>query len=169
MVIYYLYHEYELYENCMERKAVGFFDSKAEVEELINKYQKLPGFEDYPENFYVQEIIIDNLTETSSQTFQIINNKDIYAVHEVKYYKEYDQEVGNLLGCFITLSEAENFVKTLKPKPLSKDIDIYIEISEQKIGLAGWCYGFQKSYYFVDENASYEDWNHNHETNQGKQ
>ena len=60
MIIYYFYHEYELYENCMERKDIGLFVSKAEAKELICKYKKLPGFEDYPENFYIQEITIDD-------------------------------------------------------------------------------------------------------------
>ena len=158
MIIYYLYHEYELYENCMERKDIGLFVSEAEAKELICKYKKLPGFEDYPENFYIQEITIDDLTEDSYETSQSMNNKDIYAVHEVKYYKEHDQECGDLLGCFTTLSKAESFVETIKSKPMCKAIDIYIEISEQKVGLAGWCYGFKKSYYVMDENASY-DWN----------
>ncbi len=142
MVIYYLYHEYELYEDFMESKEIGFFDSMAEVEDLIKKYQVLPGFDLYPDRFFVQPVLLDNLDDDSTQISEALKTKDIYAVYEVKNCEKYDDEVCSLLGCFTTLSKAEAFAESVKFSYTDVDKDISIEIYDQRIGLKGWCYGF---------------------------
>ena len=142
MKIYCLYHEYELYEDFMESKEIGFFDSMAEVEDLIKKYQVLPGFDLYPDRFFVQPVLLDNLSDESSQTSKDLKTKDVYAVYEVKICEKYDDEICSLLGCFTTLSKAESFAESVKLNHTDEEKNISIEIYARKIGLKGWCYGF---------------------------
>jgi len=56
--VYIVEHSYEL-ENCEEIKLIGAFSTEDEAKKIVNKYQKLLGFKDYPDNFFINKYQVD--------------------------------------------------------------------------------------------------------------
>jgi len=54
-------HSYEVGEDGMydETKFIGVYSSLQKAEAVVERYKTLPGFKDYIEHFYINEIKID--------------------------------------------------------------------------------------------------------------
>jgi hypothetical protein len=56
--VFLLEHKYKI-NNYYESKLIGVFSTQKKAEETIIKYQKLPGFKDYPDSFNIEEYYLD--------------------------------------------------------------------------------------------------------------
>lgn len=56
--VFILQHSYEI-DEIEETKIIGIYSSKANAESAIDKFKKLPGFQDYPDYFYIDKYGID--------------------------------------------------------------------------------------------------------------
>jgi len=56
--VYLLQHSYEV-NGIEETKLIGIFRTKEKAIKIIEYYKTLPGFEDYQNDFYVDEYEID--------------------------------------------------------------------------------------------------------------
>ncbi len=56
--VYLLQHTYEV-NGYDETKVIGIYKTKEKAEETIAKLRKLPGFEKYPDAFFVDEYELD--------------------------------------------------------------------------------------------------------------
>jgi hypothetical protein len=59
MKVYLLMHARELEDDAEEIKTLGIYSSEETVEAAILRYRELPGFRDYPEDFFVSEFEVD--------------------------------------------------------------------------------------------------------------
>ena len=57
-VVYLLQHSYEI-EEFDETKIIGIYSTKEKAKEVIEKYNTLPGFKDYPNDFYIDKYELD--------------------------------------------------------------------------------------------------------------
>lgn len=57
--VYVLQHSYELENGYDETKFLGVFSSLEKAESAVLEYKKLPGFKDYPNDFYIDKYEID--------------------------------------------------------------------------------------------------------------
>ncbi|MCM1090827.1 MAG: hypothetical protein NC092_12425 [Butyrivibrio sp.] len=53
--VYLLQHSYEMENGSEETKILGIFSSNLEAEKAIEKYKKLSGFKERPDDFYIDE------------------------------------------------------------------------------------------------------------------
>ena len=57
--VFLLEHSY-ITDNYIEHnKTLGIFSTKDKAEKMISMYRKLPGFSKYPDNFTIDEYILD--------------------------------------------------------------------------------------------------------------
>ncbi len=56
--VFLLQHSYEI-DNYEETKIIGIYTSKNKAELVIQKFQTLPGFKEFPECFYIDEYKLD--------------------------------------------------------------------------------------------------------------
>ncbi len=59
--IYILAHKHKFEDDHEDEKLIGTFFSKKKALEILNDYEKLEGFRDNIEGFYIQECIIDEI------------------------------------------------------------------------------------------------------------
>lgn len=57
--VYYLHHTRDKGTEDEDDKKIGTFGSYQLAEEVINRIKDKPGFIDYPNDFYIDEYIID--------------------------------------------------------------------------------------------------------------
>ena len=61
--IYILFHKVLLKsendEDIYDSKIIGYFSSRELAEKTENEYKHLQGFKDYPDNFFIQEYIVN--------------------------------------------------------------------------------------------------------------
>ncbi|EGL15030.1 MULTISPECIES: hypothetical protein [Paenibacillus] len=56
--VFLLQHSYEI--NQIEyTKTIGIYSTRDKAQDVINKYKELPGFKEYPEDFYIDEYHVD--------------------------------------------------------------------------------------------------------------
>jgi len=56
--VYIVEHSYEN-DDCEEAKLIGVFSTKEKAEQIVKQYKKLPGFKDFPDNFYINKYELD--------------------------------------------------------------------------------------------------------------
>ena len=57
--IYQLHHVYEVDDEGHEDKGLGAYSTREKAQEAIERYRKLPGFGDRPDNFVIYETTLD--------------------------------------------------------------------------------------------------------------
>ena len=68
-VVCVLSHVYIDDEGYKDGKLIGVFSSQEDAETAKLKYQKLPGFRDYSNNFLIEELVVDQETKESLGRF----------------------------------------------------------------------------------------------------
>lgn len=57
--VYVLHHVHEFEDSQEDVKLLGVFSSEAKAKEVIERYKKMPGFQNYPDGFSTDKYIID--------------------------------------------------------------------------------------------------------------
>ena len=154
--LYYINHLYQYYQDPLDpkkryfdKKAIGFFYSKEEAEELIRQYKKLSGFRDYPEGFYIDEYTIDTiyneqlakLIQKSTPTMGV--QEILYSICYCYEEKEGDDEI-EILAFFSTEEKAQKALKLLMEIPELKLIAEQLDVYEENVHRKEWSEGFIK-------------------------
>ena len=63
--VYYLEHIHKISNDNESAKLLGIFSTEENAKKAINKYKKLPGFKDFPDDFIIDKYQI-NETEWNS-------------------------------------------------------------------------------------------------------
>jgi hypothetical protein len=58
-ILYSLTHEYGLPERLDTAKHIGIYISRIEAEAAIRRANQLPGFREHPDNYRINEFILD--------------------------------------------------------------------------------------------------------------
>ncbi|WP_405079899.1 hypothetical protein ACI48J_19825 [Paenibacillus chitinolyticus] len=53
--VFLLQHSYEINQN----ESTKIISTRDKAEEVVHKYKELPGFKEYPEDFYIDEYQVD--------------------------------------------------------------------------------------------------------------
>lgn len=56
--VFLLQHSYEVNE-IEYTKVIGIYSTRNKAQEVISTYKELPGFKEYPEDFYIDEYHLD--------------------------------------------------------------------------------------------------------------
>ncbi|SEG51830.1 hypothetical protein [Paenibacillus sp. UNC499MF] len=56
--VFLLQHSYEVNE-IEYTKVIGIYSTRDKAQDVINTYKELPGFKEYPEDFYIDEYHMD--------------------------------------------------------------------------------------------------------------
>lgn len=124
-------------QEICDTKMLGFFSSSIKCKEAIEFYLQQPGFRDYPERFFVEEIVADvnDFNDTSGEFFAYV----YYLTHEW-YDGEYDHV--SCLGYYSTLQRAEEAEKKYRLDPELIEYQDGFEIDEYEIDEMEWKEGF---------------------------
>lgn len=57
--VYVLHHVHEFEDGHEDIKLLGIFSSEVKAKEIIEKYKKMPGFQNHPDGFSADKYIID--------------------------------------------------------------------------------------------------------------
>lgn len=136
--IYYLYHKYPKNEKYYSCKAIGFFVSRIETQKLIDEYKLLQGFNNFKNNFFVEEFFLDDSLEFSLDT----SSDYYYYIYNVYLISKSNCEDYILVGCFSSYNKAVSFLDSFCSQTHSIDDAWDIEIHKERIGLAAWSEGF---------------------------
>ncbi|MCY9593663.1 hypothetical protein PC41400_08830 [Paenibacillus chitinolyticus] len=71
ITVFLLQHSYEWNEN-ENTKIIGIYSSKEKVEAVIEKYKELPGFKEFPNDFYIDAYRVDENEWTEGFMFGLI-------------------------------------------------------------------------------------------------
>ncbi len=83
-----VYHSYDIKDH-EEARFIGVFNSKKKAEEIVKKYKLLPGFKDFPDEFTIDKIKINEKTNCSITGFVTKDGFDLPCWYvESEYYKQ---------------------------------------------------------------------------------
>ena len=68
-------HSYEI-EGSEETKQIGIFSSRERADAAVAQLKSAPGFCDHPEDFYVDEIVIDEISWQEGFAFVPYDDED---------------------------------------------------------------------------------------------
>ncbi len=124
-----------IYSTCL----LGFFSTKAKCNELIKYYLKQPGFKDFPDNFVINSVI---LNEDFNNTLHEFNKKIFFLSHEW-YDGVYDHV--SYLGYYSTRKLAEKAMDKYKNEPEFVERLDGFNIDEYEMDEGCWLKGFDIS------------------------
>ena len=135
MIVYVLYHNHstEYFDDVHNIKLIGVYTDISKVNETIQKYQKFPGFIDYPDGFFYVKKTITKGTDIND-----IPTKVYLLEHE---YEACLKEYYTLLGVYYTNKSAQDEMKYFMEKEPYKD---YKD-------------GFTIDFYTLNEDASWRE------------
>jgi len=115
----------------IEWKIIGYYTSLQEAERVKKKYsEELPGFKDFPKDFYIEFIEVINLDS---------NSENIYVVsYEIEYQDYEESEIIGVTSDSISAEICKNkFIETHPNVP-----DETISINLTKLNVSYWVDGF---------------------------
>lgn len=59
-LVYLLLHRRPKYDNLKDEKLIGIYSTKEKAEKVMKSYIELPGFRDYPNDFFLEEYELDS-------------------------------------------------------------------------------------------------------------
>lgn len=76
VTVFLLQHSYEV-NGVEDSKIIGIYSSREIAESIVIKYKKLPGFKDYPNDFFIYgyELDEDNWEEGFVNSFVLDNER----------------------------------------------------------------------------------------------
>lgn len=138
MTVYRLFHKrlIERYhnENIYSTLVIGYYSSLERAQTTLERYKSIHGFVNYPNDFYIQEVKVDDDNTMMKPLTSIIS---VY--HE---YDEGDYEVLTFVGVYSTYKKAKQKINDLLKKPKYKNHPDGFQVAKEKIDRDGWTEGF---------------------------
>ena len=124
-------------EEIFNTKMLGFFSSEKKCNEAIDYYLTQPGFCEFPESFYIEEIEadLDDFNEEAGEFCQYV----YYLTHEW-YDGEYDYVT--TMGCYSSLEKAKEAEQNYRLDPDLVDHPEGFCIDKYEIDKMEWKEGF---------------------------
>ncbi len=141
MDIYKLTHVHLLEDQKNEEKDLGYFSSLEIVKDKIKYYQTLQGFNDFPNDFYIQKFDIPG-DKIGSSVFEAV-----FYMHNEEYSIEFDY----FIGVYSTEKQANKALAEFKSQ--NKDLIIKNPLIKEfvsgkcLVNVFQWTEGFTTDYY----------------------
>jgi|GEM_PF-416652 len=147
-------HSREYFPDCnknqkkyIDIKGIGNFFSIDRATQVVEKYKKIKGFEDYPDGFSIEKVKIDSIyNENTNQLlgFPEKNVEKLKSVYVLYYYYEEDEGYEEILrlGIFSCKKNAEIARQHLLTIPSIHDYEDCLQIFEEDVNKENWSEGF---------------------------
>ena len=127
--------------NCInDRKLLGFFSDKSEIDSIMPSLLQLPGFSQYPNEFFVKKIRIHRRNAHDI----MCSGMPIYKV-EHEYYDDVDDcDVVTYCGLFDDLDNAEYYIDKIRVNRRFRKYPEGFSIGESQLNMLSplWSEGF---------------------------
>ncbi|EGL14922.1 MULTISPECIES: hypothetical protein [unclassified Paenibacillus] len=70
LTVFLLQHSYE-WNQIESTKVIGIYSSKDKADAVIEKYKELPGFKEFPDDFYIDAYQVDENEWTEGFMFEL--------------------------------------------------------------------------------------------------
>ncbi|OCG41473.1 hypothetical protein A9G29_07200 [Gilliamella sp. Fer2-1] len=137
--VYVLYHIRDITIADENEKIIGTYSSYKLAKEAENRVKDRPGFIDYPDDFYINEYVIDK--DYWANGFK--ERQKVYFLYHILYEDTDDEDV-KLIGIYSSYKQAKLVIEQLKNKPGFIDFPDDFQISRSFLNQDSWVYGFVK-------------------------
>lgn len=133
-----LAHSRKVYDDANDTKLIGFYSTRENALNVIERYKSIIGFRDHPDDFFMEEwkANIDDYNEVCGE----FGNTVFYLSHE--YYDGVEYDYITNLGVYSTPEKAKEAIEKYKKQQQFAMHPLSFNIDEYELDKDNWIEGF---------------------------
>jgi hypothetical protein len=138
--IYRLTHCQLIQNDRNEEKKLGYFTNLSSINKGIEFYRTLPGFKDFPDEFYIEKFKVEGRIKEN------IIYEAIYYIHDDEFSVEFDKVVGLFCNQLDAKTSIDDFEVMNQLFLCSKNLVKEKIVNKYQLDQRLWTEGFQTEY-----------------------